>query len=102
MNKKLVLTLVLGFALGAPAFVTTQIATQYACDTVRKVSKLPSNDWIGNLDTPATPAQIDRYCLEKKYLTPSIVTIIWLAAVMGVPYACYSLLRMVLIAYRNR
>jgi hypothetical protein len=102
MNKKLVLTLVLGFALGVPAFFTAQSATQYACDTARMVSKLPSNDWIGNLDTPATPAQIDRYCLEKKFLTPSIVTIIWLAALMGVPYVCYSLLRMVLIAYRNR
>ncbi len=89
-------TVILSLSLlfgGGFVFYTTQQATSPACQEARKTKKTPSNRWIGIQDTPANDKEVDDYCNELAYVTPTIFTVFALAATLIQGSVCYFLLR---------
>jgi hypothetical protein len=60
-------------ALASTSFCITSQATSQACDTAVIANKIPSNNWIGALDTPADKNMLDKYCFYTNYTVPSSI-----------------------------
>jgi hypothetical protein len=83
--------------IGVFSFLTCQAATSIAIADVVKAGKVPSNDWIGKLDTKATKEMLDKYTFEKRYTFPLQLSILSMLifSLCGSPF--YFVLRCLLV-----
>ncbi len=76
-------------------FYSVRNTVKPACDAALSAGKIPSDRWVGALDTPATPAEIQKYCNDTLFWTPAVVTglaLSLLIALGGVSYFGFGLL----------
>ncbi len=70
-------------------FISVRNAVKPACEAALSAGKIPSNNWVGALDTPATPKEVQEYCNYIKFWTPATVTGIALSLFIALSGASY-------------
>jgi hypothetical protein len=76
MSKFATILLISNVLIGGFVFSTSYAATHQACESARLAQKIPSNYWVGFLDTPANEAQLSKYCFDVEIGTSSSIAII--------------------------
>jgi hypothetical protein len=93
MSKFATILLISNVIIGGLVFSTSYAATHQACESARLAQKIPSNYWVGNLDTPANEAQLSKYCFDVEIGTSSFVTIFVLLMLSTSTTLIYFLLK---------
>jgi hypothetical protein len=57
--------------ISAGTFVTIRSATGISVEDARRMKMVPSDDWIGTLDTPATATELDKFEYHRQVIFPA-------------------------------